>query len=168
MNVITTTERLRIRTFTTKDAPFVLELLNSPGWLEFIGDRNIRTVSEAEAHILKFYIPHHETFGFGAWLVYLKDSGIPIGLSCIIQRPELELPDIGYGFLPQFEGKGYAYEATLAIMGYAKTVLNIEKITAFTTKENIKSIRLMEKLGLQYRKTIFLTNDPAPLLLYTD
>ena len=168
MQIIALTERLRIREFTPDDAPFVFQLLNSPAWLEFIGDRNIRTLEQARNHIINFYVPSYQKYGFGAWQVELIDSNLPIGLACIIKRDELDLPDIGYGFLTEFEGNGYAYEATLAIIEYAKTTLKLPKITAFTTKENLKSIRLMEKVGLKYRKTIFLNNDPQPLLYYTD
>ncbi len=160
------TERLFLRKFTIEDAVFLLELLNSPKWVQFIGDRGITEISEAEDYIKSKFIANYEKLGFGFYLVMLKDTNIAMGMCGLVKRNGLEDVDIGFAFLPNYEKKGYAFEAATATLHYAKTVLKLQRVVAITTKENINSIKLLQKLGLQFEKIIDLATDDRDLMLF--
>ncbi|MFW5437641.1 GNAT family N-acetyltransferase [Paenibacillus apiarius] len=118
------TDRLILRWLTTDDAEFMLELLNNPSWLEFIGDKGVRTVEDARDYILKGPVDMYARLGFGLYLTERKADGVPIGICGLIKRDSLEDVDIGFAFLPRLWAKGYAYESA--------------------------SAKLLEKLGLQF------------------
>lgn len=167
MSYILETARLRLREFTIDDTKFIIELLNSPGWLKYIGNRNVTTEEQAKTYLengpLKSYIEN----GFGLWLVEKKDDDIAIGMCGIIKRDILDHPDIGFAFLPYFNGKGYAYEIASQTLIYAKDKLNISKIAAITVADNGKSIKLLEKTGFIFTRTICLP-DGKEVLLYSN
>ena len=143
------TERLILRQLNAGDASFMLSLLNDPSWIKYIGDRNINTIEEAKDHIEKKYISSYNKNGFGLYLVELKDKLISIGVCGLINRPSLEDVDIGFAFMPEYTGSGYAYEAAKATMAYGYEKLNLERIVAITIAENERSINLLKKLGLR-------------------
>ncbi len=135
-------ERLELSPLIGNDYPFILELVNAPGWLQFIGDRNIRTEEDANAYILKI----NENPQIKYWKVTRKIDKKPIGIITWVKRDYLEHPDIGFAFLPDDSGNGYAFEATLAVLYSAPEVLQQDKILAITTRENLRSVKLLEKL----------------------
>jgi RimJ/RimL family protein N-acetyltransferase len=167
MKYILETERLTLREFIPADAPFILELVNSPGWLQFIGDRNIHTTDQAIAYLENGPIKSYAENGFGLAMVEIKDSKIPIGMCGIIKRSNLDHPDIGFAFLPGYIGKGYGFEIATATLSYATGQLKLPTIYAITVPHNIRSISLLEKIGLKFIKKI---NSPEneELLLYSN
>ena len=160
------TERLLLRKIEVTDAPFFYELFNSKGWLDFIGDRNIKTIADAEKQINDKYIPSYTKHGYGSFLVLEKASGVPLGTCGIYKRDNLDHPDIGFAFLPEYIGKGFGYESSKAVMKYAIENLEIDTILAFTVKENSASIKLLEKLGLTNTGDYYFEGDPKRLLLF--
>lgn len=160
------TERLRSRALALTDTSFVLELLNSPGWLQFIGDKNVRTEKQAESYLENGPFKSYRENNFGLLLVEKKDDRKPIGMCGLLKRETLEYPDLGFAFLPEFHGKGYAFEIATATMAHAKETLNISKISAITLADNNSSIRLLEKLGFSFESTARLANSDEELLLY--
>lgn len=168
MKGILETQRLRLREFTSADTDFIITLLNSPGWLQFIGDRNVRTKEEALTYLENGPLKSYRENGFGLWMVELKEHNTPIGMCGIIARPNLEKPDIGFAFLPEYNGKGYAYEMAAATLDYAREELNIQVLYAITLAENKNSIRLLEKIGLKYSKVITFEGSEEELLLYSN
>lgn len=168
MKYILETERLTLREFTVGDSAFILELVNSPGWLKFIGDRNILTEKQAENYLVNGPMKSYADFGFGLCLVELKDPATPIGMCGILKRADLEHPDIGFAFLPKFTGNGYAYEIAAATLDNAVNVLNQKTILAITVPENKSSIRLLEKIGMRFIKPINFPNQKEELLLYSN
>jgi RimJ/RimL family protein N-acetyltransferase len=166
MNVILETERLRLREFTLDDTAFIIELLNTPGWLEFIGKRNVRTEGQAVSYLLNGPLTSYRVNDYGLWMVENKETKEPMGMCGIINRENLDTPDIGFAFLPQFEGKGYAYEIASATLKYALQVVGIPHISAITLPKNSKSIKLLEKLGLKYIKSFSFPDNKEELLLY--
>ncbi|RDK85439.1 GNAT family N-acetyltransferase [Marinirhabdus gelatinilytica] len=161
------TERLVLRKIEVTDAPFFFELFNSEGWLRYIGNRNIQTVADAEKQITKKYIPSYTTNGYGSYLVIEKATQLPIGTCGIYKRDNLEYPDIGFAFLPDFTGKGFGFEAAFKVLHHSKTVLKIDTIYAFTVKENTASIGLLKKLGLQCIDTYVFPGETEKLLLFS-
>ncbi|MES2849338.1 MAG: GNAT family N-acetyltransferase [Bacteroidota bacterium] len=152
MNITLQTERLQLRQFTQNDTQFIIELLNTEGWIKNIGDRNIKTEEQARQYLINGPIKSYADNGFGLSLVTLKDA-TPVAMCGLIKRESLPQPDIGYAFLPAYEGKGYAYEIASAVLQYAFTVLKQEKILAITLPENTNSVKLLLKLGMQFEKT---------------
>jgi len=159
------TERLVLRRCTIDDAPFYLTLLNDPDWIRFIGDRDVRSLDEARAYLVKTTIPQYEKNGFGLYLTGLK-NGTPIGLCGLIKRETLDDVDIGFAFLPTYRGQGYAIEAARAALEYARNVLKMSRIVAITLPENRSSITLIEKIGLHFERIIYLGDNPEALRLY--
>ena len=160
------TDRLILDAFSVEDAAFVLELLNTPTWLEFIGDRNVRTLADARQYILDGPLKSYEKFGFRQYVVKLKATSVSIGLCGLFKRELLEDIDIGFGFLPDYAGSGYGYEAASAVMAYATDQLGLTRLTGLTTASNHKSIRLLEKLGLRFERKILVRTDGAESLLF--
>ncbi|MGC4377664.1 GNAT family N-acetyltransferase [Fictibacillus sp. Mic-4] len=160
------TERLTLRLQTTDDAEFILELVNDPSWLRYIGDRGLRTVEDACAYIVNGPVRMYEQFGFCLYLVERKEDQLPIGICGLVKRDSLEDVDIGFAFLPKYWGKGYAYEAASAVIAYGKDTLGLNRIVAITTQDNHASARLLEKIGLKFERFIQLPNDPEELRLF--
>lgn len=161
------TERLLIRKFQPEDAVFVYALLNSPGWLQFIGDRNIKTLNDAAAYI-DGLSSHYNKYGFGPYLVALKENSLPIGMCSLIKREVLEDVDIGFALLPEFAGKGYAFEAAKGTYNFAKTILGLKQLAAITNTDNIPSINLLKKLGFSHVRNIVLPDETEAVCLFTD
>lgn len=159
-------DRLSLREFKTDDAPFILQLLNSPSWIRFIGNRNIHSLQDAENYLSEKIIPSYREHGFGLLLVETRNEQIPIGMCGLIKRATLDHVDIGFAYLPEYEGKGYAYEAGMAMMLHARTTLKLPRIIAITTEENLRSVTLLKKLGLTFEKKIRMEGDPDELLLF--
>lgn len=160
------TERLILREFTLNDAPFVYELMNSEGWLKYIGDRTIRTIEDAKLYIEKHYLPSYTTNGYGAYIVSLKSSGELIGSCGLYKRDTLDYPDIGFAFLKKFWHMGYAYEAATAIKKIAMEELGFKTILGITMPDNKSSISLLNKIGFQKMDTIKLGEDDEELHLF--
>ena len=132
------------------DDNFILELVNTEGWIKFIGNRNIKSQVEANAYIQKII----ENKNIFYWVVNLKDNQDKIGIVTYIKRDYLEYHDIGFAFLPTFQKKGYAYEATNAVLNKLVRQRNLSHILATTVPENISSINLLKRIGLVFEKEI--------------
>lgn len=163
MEYILETKRLTLRQFTYEDAGFIVELVNTPGWLEFIGDRNIHSEEDAINYLQNGPIKSYRENGFGSSMVELKD-GTPIGMCGILKRDSLENPDIGFAFLPTHMGKGYAFEMAKATLDHATNQLKLKIICAITNPNNIRSIQLLEKIGLTPVKRIPSPTDGTELM----
>lgn len=168
MGIVFETERLNIRPFTLQDTAFIIELVNSEGWLKYIGDRNIKTTTDAEAYLSNGPIKSYSQHNFGLWMVELKNSQTPIGMCGLIKRDTLANPDIGFAFLPAFEKQGYAFEAAQATMQYATHVLKLATVLAITLPENNSSIKLLNKIGLQFVAPITMPGDDEKLMLFSN
>ena len=159
------TERLVLRTIALDDAAFYLELVNDPAFIEHIGDRGIRTLDGAREAIANGPIAMQAALGHSLYVTELKDGGTPIGMCGLIKRDTLDDVDIGYAFLPQYRGRGYAYEAAAAVFAYAPTI-GIRRLLAITSPSNAGSIALLCKLGLRFQRLAHLTPDDPGTNLY--
>lgn len=159
------TERLIVEEAISNDASFFLRLLNSPNWLEFIGDRNIKTLEEATNYIENSLLRSYKENGFGFYKMSLKSSNEPIGAVGFLKRDYLDFPDIGYAILPEYENKGYVSEAAKAIVEYGKNNLKLQTITAITTEKNIASQKILLKIGLHLKGKIIV--EKKELLYYS-
>ncbi len=160
------TERLELWEITEKDAPFILELFNTPSWIKFIGDRGLRSEKDAQDYINDRLRAAYESLGFGFYLTKKKEGDLSIGICGLVKREGLEYVDIGFAFLPQFEGQGFGFESASAVMDYAQHTLKISSIAGITVPENKNSIALLEKLGLRFEKMVQLPNDTEEIMLF--
>src|ERR1043166_8727098 len=122
------TDRLILRHLTTDDVEFVLELLNDPSFIRYMGDKQVRNLEDAQRYITDGPAKSYETYGFGLNLVELRSNQTPIGICGVLQRETLPAPDIGFAFLPAYWHKGYAFEAAAAVMKHARETLGIDQI----------------------------------------
>lgn len=160
------TERLWLIPMTEIDAPFFLALVNTPKWLQYIGDREVRTVEAATEYITKRMKPQLERLGFGNFKVVRKADGVILGTCGLFDRAGLDGIDIGFAFLPQYEKKGYAFEAASKMLALAKHEFLLKEVKAITMKDNIDSQRLLEKIGMKYSEDVTIPNDTEILMLY--
>lgn len=153
------TDRLLLCKLSINDAAFILELLNEPSFLQFVGDKGVRTLDDARDYILNGPIASYERHGFGLYLTKLQNRGAPIGICGLLKRESLEDVDVGFALLPKFWGKGYAMEAAGAVLAHGRTVLHLDRIVAVTSPDNHASIKVLEKLGLCFEKMVRLSDD---------
>jgi len=146
------TERLLLRPFTLDDAPFALTLLNEPSFLRFIGDKKVRSLDDARQYLLNGPIASYQQHGFGLLCIELRDSHTPIGMCGLLKREDLSHPDIGFAFLPDYWGQGFALEAATAVMNDARQTLKLNQILAIVNPDNDASIKLLERLGLKFER----------------
>lgn len=165
MNVAET-QRLRVRWLNADDAAFILELVNEPSWIRYIGEKGVKTPQDARRYIEDGPVAMYKREGFGLYMVELKDSGDPIGICGLIKRETLKDVDIGFAFLPGFWRKGYALESAAAVMRYGSTTLGLRRIVAILSQDNVRSSNLLEKLGFHFEGTVKLRPDDEELKLY--
>jgi RimJ/RimL family protein N-acetyltransferase len=160
------TDRLILRRLSPDDAEFILELLNDPSFLRFIGDKGVRTLDDARDYILNGPVDMYNRLGFGLYLTELKEGGAPIGICGLIKRDSLEDVDIGFAFLPRFCAKGYACESAAAVLAFGRSALGLNRIVAITKPDNHNSIRVLEKLGFRFERMIRLSADAPEVKLF--
>jgi RimJ/RimL family protein N-acetyltransferase len=153
------TDRLVLRRLSIDDAAFILELLNEPSFLRFIGDKGVRTLDDALNYILNGPIASYERFGFGLYLTLMKLTEATIGICGLLKRETLKDVDLGFAFLPQFWRKGYAIESGAAVMAYGRDAFALKRIVAITSPDNEASIRVLERLGFGFEEMIRLSKD---------
>lgn len=170
------TERLTLRKVEVLDAAFVLNLLNQHSFIRYIGDRGVRDLDQARDYIESRFVKSYSENGFGMYGVELSSRSSPfenkevsgqlIGICGFVLRETLPGPDIGFAFLPEFEGRGFGLESASAVMRFGKENLGFDKVYAITSLDNDASIRLLEKLGFNF---VSLTDSPdgQPLRLFS-
>jgi RimJ/RimL family protein N-acetyltransferase len=160
------TDRLRLRKLEIDDAAFILRLLNEPSFIRNIGDKGVRTQDDARNYILNGPIASYEKFGFGLFLVELRDSTSPIGICGLLQRDIFEDIDVGYALLPEFWSQGYARESAEAVLTFARNTLGKKRVLAITNLDNDKSIRLLEKMGFHFERMTRMPDETKEIKLF--
>ena len=143
-------KRLKFREFVSGDEPFVLQLLNEPPFLQFIGDKGVRNEADATRYLKEGPLASYRQHGFGLFHLSLKESGEAVGMCGFLQRDGLEWPDLGYAMLQSFAGRGLATEAARQMLDYGFSKLNFERVAAIVMPGNRKSCQLLERIGMQY------------------
>jgi RimJ/RimL family protein N-acetyltransferase len=164
-HIVIQTERLVLRRLVPGDAGFILELLNEPSFLRFIGDKGVRDLEGARAYITKGPIDSYERHGFGLYATCLR-AGTPIGICGLVKRDGLADADVGFAFLSRYGSKGYAVESSAAVVMHARQVLQLQRVVAITAPENHRSIAVLEKIGLRFERMIRLAADAQELKMF--
>jgi ribosomal-protein-alanine N-acetyltransferase len=144
------TERLLLKQVSIEESDFMFRLMNSAGWIKFIGDRKIGSVQDAASYIERI----QKMPDFFYWVISTKKQGVPVGIISFLKRSYLDHFDLGFAFLPEAQGNGFAYEAASAVINAAFADPNHASILATTVPDNFKSIGLLEKLGFLFREQI--------------
>jgi RimJ/RimL family protein N-acetyltransferase len=160
------TERLLLRPLTLDDAPFIRELVTEPDWLRFIGDKNVHSLEDARRYLTEVPLRMYAEHGVGSLCVTLRATGEPVGICGLIRREGLQDVDIGFAFLERHRGRGYGAESALAILEHARSELQIERVIAITSPDNLASMALLRKIGLQYEGEVALPNRREPSTLF--
>ncbi|MEQ8704250.1 MAG: GNAT family N-acetyltransferase [Phaeodactylibacter sp.] len=158
------TERLWLRVTHEADAAFILELLNTPKWLKFIGDRKVHTLEDAAQYIQERIRPQYDRLGYANYTLVRKSDGTKIGSCGLYDRAGLEGVDLGFALLPAFEGQGYAAEAARRLINAAFREIGLPEISAITIEPNTASRKLLERLGFRFEKITHLPDDAEPVL----
>lgn len=160
------TDRLILRSLSSNDADFILDLLNQPSFIRYIGDRNVRNTLDARVYIENRFLESYKQFGFGLYLVELKKDQTPIGICGFVKRQTLPDPDIGFAFLPRYWSQGFAFESASAMLNYGKEVLGFMRILAIASKDNDNSAKLLIKLGFRHEQTLKMSEDENEVKLF--
>ena len=160
------TERLIIRELMESDAAFILQLLNEPSFIYYIGDKGVRTLEDARQYILTGPVASYAKNGFGLYLVTLKDASTPIGMCGLIKRDELPDPDIGFAYLPDYWSKGFGFEAASSVLKYGAEILKLKRILAITSPDNEASGKLLMRIGLKYERMYSMSDDRPEVKLF--
>jgi RimJ/RimL family protein N-acetyltransferase len=163
---ILATERLVLRELVPDDAPFMLELLNDPAYILNIADRGVRDLEGARRYLEERWRASYAEHGFGLWAVVQRETGACTGLCGLIRRAGLDDVDIGYAFLPAFRGQGFAVESALGVKAYARDVVGLTRLVAVVPPGNDRSIRVLERLGMRFERTLRLPGDASDVALY--
>lgn len=148
-------ERLHVAPIQNGDAEFILRLVNTEGWLKYIGNRNTTSIIEAEQYIQRM----NGTENCQTWSVKLVEEKLPIGIITYIKRDYLDYHDLGFAFLPEFQNLGFAYEAANTVLDHLRQTPEYKYLYAITIPENSNSIRLLEKLGFGFEKEIVVDDE---------
>ncbi len=149
------------------DSQFILQLLNTEKWKQFVSDRGIDTLEKAEEFLQVHIIPSYEKLGFGFYLIEKQDDGREIGICGLIHREGLDTVDLGFALLPEYEGQGFALEAADATLEWGFKTHHFKQILAITDPTNSRSISLLKKLGMTFKKYLYLPNDVKKLMLFS-
>jgi ribosomal-protein-alanine N-acetyltransferase len=166
---IAETDRVRLRPLRESDAPFLLELLNEPDWLRYIGDRGVRTVGDAENYVRTGPLAMYERHGFGLWALEAKAEGDgafeTAGICGLLKRDTLDHADIGFAMLARHRRRGLTLEAANLTMDFARRQ-GMKRVLAITSLDNEASGRLLERLGFRYEETRTLAGASSPVKIY--
>jgi RimJ/RimL family protein N-acetyltransferase len=160
------TARLTVRRFELEDAPFVVRLLNDPSFIANIGDRGVRSIEDAHRYLREGPMAMYESFGFGLWHVARTVDDVPVGTCGLLKRDYLPDPDVGYAFLPEYRGLGLAHEAAEATLRHGARKFGMKRVLATVITGNEPSIRVLQKLGMEFERLLDRKPGEAEVRLY--
>jgi RimJ/RimL family protein N-acetyltransferase len=167
MKVVCETDRLTIRHFNLNDTEFIIRLLNEESFIHYIADKNVRTSADALNYLTNGPISSYQNYELGLSLVLLKGTETAIGMCGLLKREELDYPDLGFAFLPEFWGKGYAKEAASSVIKKSMVVNPLSAVLAVTLPDNISSNGLLKKIGFCLKGTIEIYGSQSNLYEYS-
>ncbi len=164
--IVIETDRLHLREMSGADADFMLAILNDPDFIRYIGDRGVRTQDQAQNYLADRVLKSYAEHGFGMYAVERKTDRTTVGICGLVRRENLDAPDIGFAFLPEFRNAGYGLESAAAVLKFALETLRIDRVLAIATPDNRASNVLLERLGMRLEQVTRSTEDDVELNLY--
>ena len=163
---ILNTERLELRWLTLEDTPLMLAVWNDPAFIRYVADRGIRTLEQAREAVEAGPLRLYAEYGYGPFRLRRREDGMDLGICGLFRRAGLDEPDIGFAVLPEFCGQGFGFEASAAVLDYARDALGLSCVTVIVSPQNEASIGLLEKLGLHYERQVRMPGDDHDVSLY--
>ena len=160
------TDRLLLRPCCQDDADIIFALMNSKDFIKYIGDRGLKDLAITREYINSKMLPQIKRLGYGNYVVIRKADEVKLGTCGLYDRPGLKGIDIGFGFLPEYYSKGYAFESAACLRDAAFQDFGIDTLRGITVEENKSSRRLLKKLGLHFKDNVRLPGNPEELMLY--
>ncbi|MBV8665456.1 MAG: GNAT family N-acetyltransferase [Burkholderiaceae bacterium] len=156
MAVVLNTARLTLRPLKVEHAAFWLRLVNDAAFLQFIGDKGLHTLDDAHRSIAEGPVALFAERKIGHFLVQRKEDGAALGTCGLIKRDALDDIDLGYAFLPEYRGQGFAFEAATAMLDYARDEIGLKRLVAIVSPDNEASVKLLERLGMRFERMLML------------
>lgn len=149
MHIILQTPRLILRQFTEADAHLILSLNRDPEIVKYLHEPSLTTVEQAEKILQDIILPQYKN-NLGRWAIHTKENTDFIGWCGLKYRPELDEIDLGYRLMQKTWGKGFATEAAQHSLEHGFNKLNLKLITGRAHIENLASIKVLEKIGMDF------------------
>jgi ribosomal-protein-alanine N-acetyltransferase len=162
MKTILETDRLLLREFDINYAESFYELNLNPNVIKYTGNSAFKDIDEARV-FLENYSDYRRN-GFGRWAVINKVNQEFLGWCGLKYDEKLDETDIGFRFFEHFWNKGFATESAKACINYGLKKLNLKTIVGRAMKENTASIKVLEKIGLQYDRDFDFNGKPGAIL----
>lgn len=147
--------RLGFRQPQMDDAHWIYDLQQDPDWIRFIGNHGVHTIADAKRYI-ELIGDHKKRWGYGLWVAEMLTTGQPVGMCGLLTRHIFRCPDLGFALLRTYRGQGFGTEAGQAVLAQASAPYHFDFVTGMAHKHNVRSLRLLKRLGFQHRGTIFL------------
>ncbi|WP_299073662.1 GNAT family N-acetyltransferase [uncultured Paraglaciecola sp.] len=154
-----TTSNIKLRKLTLKDAEFILQLMNDPDCLRYIGDRGIKNIEDAQKYIQQGPQKMYQQDAIGLLVVESLVDGNAMGLCGLLKRPELPIPDLGFALLPAYRKQGVISAAAQLVLNDAAKRKVTPKVLALTSLDNEKSINLLGHFGFVFKEIVDLKNN---------
>ena len=161
------TERLLLARLSYDHCEFIFELVNEPTFKRFIGDKDVHSLEDANCYLREGPIGSYERFGYGLFLVTVKEDDMPAGICGLVRREEFDDPDLGFAFLERYRQKGYASESAGAVLEYGFYELGLRRIIAMADPDNEHSVRLLDNLGFAYERKVRMPDDDHDINLFS-
>lgn len=158
--VILETERLKLRQWTLEDVSRVAPIYADADVMRYIG-AGLPYSHEQTAQGMAKTIEQYRKLGYGMWAAEFKDSGEIVGQCGLKYWGAFEEIEIGYLLAKTYWGQGLAIEAAEAVKDYAFEQLKLDSLIAVIYAENLASIRVAEKLGMQLDRTVIMLERPV-------
>ena len=160
------TGRLILKATSENDSKFLFQLLNAENWIKYIGDKNINSIDDAKLYVNAKIAPQQKSHGYSVYTLIRKKDNLKIGTCGLYNRDGIEGFDIGFAVLPKYENMGYGFESSKKLINISFKEFSLDSLSAITTKDNISSIKLIEKLGFQFIKIIKLPYNEKEFQLF--
>ncbi|MFY7666893.1 GNAT family N-acetyltransferase [Flavobacterium sp.] len=164
MKIFAESERLILRELVPADVDGMFELDSDPEVHKFLGNKPL-TSKEQSANVITFVRQQYQEHGIGRWAIVYRETNIFIGwagLKFVIElnNNHQNYYDIGYRLIRKYWSKGIATEAAFLTLDYAFNTMKLQQVYAAADANNMASIKVLEKIGMQFVETYFDEDTP--------
>ena len=160
MHIVFETPRLILRRFTEDDASLILQLNSDPEIVKYVHEPVLETGEQAKKIIIDIILPQYKN-DLGRWAIHTKEKLEFIGWCGLKYLPEPDEIDLGYRLMQKAWGKGFATEAAESTLDHGFKTLNLQLITGRAHIENMASIKVLEKIGMNFIGEGIVDNCPV-------
>jgi len=164
MKIFTETDRLVLREIISEDEAGLFEMDSDPEVHRYLGNEPVTSIGQIR-EVIQFIRKQYADFGIGRWAVVEKETGSFLGWAGLKFRPDevngyRDFYEVGYRFMRQNWGKGYATEAARASVKYGFEEMKLPEIHAMADSRNKASRNVLQKCGLKYVNSLEFEGSP--------